>query len=163
MDIYAEATIHRQLTRKPKAIQNFFFAFFVLMLFLALRFHLLFLIPTFIFFLMYRWTRKNLDLEYDYTLVNNELDIDRVLGGKARRRMVTINLGQVLVLAPLGAPELERHSKLLLKDYSAADPENPPYIAICAVEGGGRRFALQLNHEMLELIRKQIPSKVITK
>ena len=159
MDIYAEATIHRQLTRKPKAIQNFFFAFFALMVFLALRFF----IPAFIFFLMYRWTAKNLDLEYDYILVNNELDIDRVLGGKARRRMITINLGQVLVLAPLGAPELEQYSKLLLKDYSAADPENPPYIAVCAIEGGGRRYALQLNGEMLEMIRRQIPGKVITK
>lgn len=163
MDFYAETTIHRQLTRNPKAIQNFFFALFALMAFFALMFHLLFLIPAFILFLMYRWSKKNLDLEYDYTLVNNELDIDRVLGGKARRRMVTIKLSQVIVLAPLGAPELERHSKLLLKDYSASDPENPPYIVVCAVDGGGRRFALQLNDEMFELIRKQIPSKVIAK
>ena len=163
MELYAEATIHRQITRNPNAIQNFFFAFFALMVFLALMFHLLFLIPAFILFLMYRWTKKNLDLEYDYTLVNNELDIDRVLGGKARRRMVTINLGLVLLLAPLGAPELEQYSKLLLKDYSAADPENPPYIAVCAIEGGGRRYALQLNSEMLDMIRRQIPSRVITK
>lgn len=163
MEFYAEATIHRQLTRNPSAIQNFFFAFFALMVFLALMFHLLFLIPAFIFFLMYRWTKKNLDLEYDYTLVNNELDIDRVLGGKARRHMETINIGQVLMLAPLGAPELEQYGKLLLKDYSAADPENPPHIAVCAVEGGGRRYALQLNGEMLDLIRRQIPGKVIAK
>lgn len=161
MEIYSEATVHRQITSNPQKIKNLFLGAFLLPLALGILMHPLWFILAAITGLMYVWTLKNTDLEYDYILVNDELQIDRVLSGKSRKNMAMIHLGQVLQIAPYGAPELDGYVKVISKDYSAGDYENPPYILVYTKDGLTFRVAIQFPEEMLELIRKQIPDKVI--
>lgn len=161
MDIYAETTIHRQITTNPKIIQHFFFSLVVLSVFLMLMFSLWLFVLVLITLYMFIWTLKNLDLEYDYVLTNEDFDIDRVIGGKSRKHMITIKLGQVALIAPYGSDALRRYGNIILKDYSCGRLDNPPYIFICNVNGTNCRIAVQLNEEMLTLIQKQIPQKVV--
>ena len=163
MEIYCEKTIHRQITSNPDKIKKFFLALFLLPLFLGIVFSGWFFIPAAIMAFMYIWTLKNVEMDYDYLLVNKELEIDRVLAGSSRKHILTLDLGQVLLIAPKGAEELEPYEGILLKDFSAANPSDPPYIVVCLIYGEKRRLAVQFPDDMIQLIRRQIPDRVILK
>ncbi len=163
MEIYCEATIHRQITPNPDKIKQLFLALFLLPLFLGVMFTPWFFVPAGIMGLMYWWTVRNVEMEYDYLLVNHEFEIDRVLGGKSRRHILTLDLGQVIFIAPKGAEELEAFDTVLMKDFSASDPDVVPYIVVCYIGGEKRRLAVQFPDDMIQMIRRQIPDKVILK
>ncbi len=40
------------------------------------------------------WLLKGIDVEYEYIVTNNELDIDKISGKRKRTRMITVDLSQ---------------------------------------------------------------------
>lgn len=161
MDIYAETTIHRQITSNPDKIKQIFLVAFLVPVLLGIFVHMLFFILAAITGLMYLWTRRNVEMDLDYILVNDELEIARILRQKSRTRMALVNLRNVILIAPKDAEELAPFEKVLPKDFSEGDPSKPPYIMVCQINGEPRRFAMQFPEDMLEMIRRQIPDRVI--
>ena len=81
MEFYAETTVTRRIVENPAPVKRFFLILLAITLALGLL-HMLFWIASFIVFLMFLWCRSNLEVEFDYTLVNMELDLDKVIRGK---------------------------------------------------------------------------------
>lgn len=163
MEFYAETTVARRVVENPAQVKRFFLALIVLTLLLGLLVHMLFWIATVIFFFMFLWCRRNLELEFDYTLVNLELDIDKVILGKKRKHVMTISLADVLIVAPKGSEELEDYSHFPLFDFSSGDRNSPCYVIACVYFGQKRRLQLQLSQQMLQAMKMQIGSKVVIK
>ncbi len=40
------------------------------------------------------WLLKGINVEYEYTVTNNELDIDKIVGKRKRTRLITVDLKQ---------------------------------------------------------------------
>ncbi len=40
------------------------------------------------------WLTGNFDIEYEYILVNNEMDIDKIIGKRKRKRLITIDISK---------------------------------------------------------------------
>lgn len=38
------------------------------------------------------WLVSNMDVEYEYIITNNEMDIDKIIGRRKRKRMITLDL-----------------------------------------------------------------------
>jgi hypothetical protein len=110
---------------------------------------------------MFLWCRSNLEVEFDYTLVNMELDLDKVIRGKKRRHLMTLGLKDILVAAPKDSDALDNYYHLPLLDFSSGDPNRPCYIIVCVYRGEKRRLQLELTQEMLRAMRLQIGSKVV--
>ncbi len=74
---------------------------------------------------------SNMDVEYEYIVTNEEMDIDKIIGRRKRKRMITIDLRSVEDLAPYPAPDdikveatvhattgLEKNAHYLLAQHS---------------------------------------------
>ena len=51
---------------------------------------------------------RNMDLEYEYLYVNGNLDIDKIMAKAKRKRVFEMNVNDMEVIAPAGAPELRQ-------------------------------------------------------
>lgn len=121
----------------------------------------IFIVPAAVFGVAWFFAHQNADVEFEYAHTNGDFDIDKVIANSSRKRVVSVELGRVDIVAPVNSPELERFANLKKADYSAKDPENPPYGMVCMVKGERKLLLLQLDEKMLESLRKWMPSKVI--
>ena len=101
-------------------------------------------------------------VEYEYLYVDKELQIDRILGKSSRKRMETLDLKQLEILAPLRSHELDsyrnRNGKKL--DYSSGEGagENPKYMLVI----GEKHVIFEPTQEMVKTIQMFAPRKVFT-
>lgn len=161
MEFYAETTVTRRIVENPTPVKRFFLILLAVTLALGLLVHMLFWIASVIVLFMFLWCRSNLEVEFDYTLVNMELDIDKVIRGKKRRHLMTLGLKDVLIVAPKESDALDNYYHFPLIDISSGDPNRPCYIIVCVYHGEKRRLQLELTQEMLRAMRLQIGSKVV--
>lgn len=47
----------------------------------------------------------NFNIEYEYILTNNELDIDKIMAQSRRKRIITIDFKNIEICAPVDSPE----------------------------------------------------------
>ena len=128
---------------------------------LFLGMSVIFAVPAVVFGVAWFFVRQNADVEFEYAHTNGEFDIDKGIANSSRKRAVSVDLSRVEIVAPADSPELERYESLKRADYSAKDPENPPYGMVCVVKGERKLLLLQLDEKMLASLRKWMPSKVV--
>lgn len=128
---------------------------------LALGMSVVCLVPAALLGIAWYFVRQNADVEFEYIHTNGDFDIDKVIANSSRKRVASVDLGRVDIIAPMGSPELERFEGLKRADYSAKDSENPPYGMVCMLKGERKLLLLQLDEKMLASLKKWMPSKVI--
>ena len=100
------------------------------------------------------------DIEFEYLYIDKELQIDRILAKNKRKRMETIDLNKMELLAPLRSHELDRFRNREMKklDYSSGDEERDlqKYVLVA----GGKQIIFEPTEEMVKTIRAFAPRKV---
>ena len=66
------------------------------------------------------------DIEFEYLYIDKELQIDRILARSNRKRMETLDLNQLEILAPVHSHELDSYRNRNYKkaDYSSGEEAN---------------------------------------
>lgn len=102
------------------------------------------------------------NVEYEYLYVDKELQIDRILGKSSRKRMETLDLTQLEILAPLRSHQLDsyRNGNYKKKDYSSGevDHQDSRYMLIV----NGSQIIFEPTEEMVKTIQMLAPRKVFT-
>ena len=62
-----------------------------------------------IVYLMYHFV-TSINLEYEYILTETELDVDKIINTRRRKRLTTVNIRGVECFAKISSPELKRYS-----------------------------------------------------
>lgn len=70
---------------------------------------------------------KRLKLEYEYTMVNSELDIAAIYNKASRKAQLSLELKDAEVIAPKGSNHLGGLNNIKVKDFSAANSEDTTY------------------------------------
>lgn len=161
MDVYSEVIVSRNLVRNPQAIQKALKTTGWILLIAGVVVSFLLFIPAALVWILYFIANRVLEVDYEYMLTNDEMDLELVLGGKTRKNMLSFSLSQVLIIAPWESTELEPYTHLKPMDMSARDPWNRPYVLVCTVGGEKKKVYLQLNDDMLHKLKMMIPGKVI--
>ena len=101
-------------------------------------------------------------VEYEYLYVDKELQIDRILGKTKRKRMETLDMSRLEVLAPEKSHQWDsyRVKKLTKKDYSSGNPENSKNVYVLVISGNVVYFEPTL--ELVKTIQMIAPRKVFT-
>ena len=101
-------------------------------------------------------------VEYEYLYVDKELQIDRILGKSRRKRMETLDLNELELLAPLRSHELDRYRNDNYKktDYSSGKEENEQAKYIMIIHN--RQIVFEPTEELVKTIRMFAPRKVFT-
>ncbi len=105
---------------------------------------------------------KSMNLEYEYILTNNELDVDKIMNKERRKRYFTIDIKQINVMAHIDndqrKPEFERASKTI--DISSGEKGPNTYVIVYPIKEELTKIIIEPNDEMKKEIFKQAPSKV---
>lgn len=107
----------------------------------------------------YFWQRTN--VEYEYLCLNGEVDIDKIFYKSKRKRLLTIKIEEVIVLAPVDHQEVKQHSQLKTLDYSSRIPSDQIYKAV--ISKGNEKFCIlfEPKKEMVQALYNKAPRKVV--
>jgi hypothetical protein len=96
-----------------------------------------------------------LSIEYEYILTNNDLDIDKIIAKRKRKRLISIKMETLTDFAPLTEANRDAGSRTLI---SCAGNEFATYIADFKHDKlGDCRLVFSPTEEMLAEIKKVLP------
>ena len=102
------------------------------------------------------------NVEYEYLYVDKELQIDRIINQSRRKRMDTLDLKQLEILAPVRSHELDNYRRRggAVVDYSSGDEarEGQKYMLVV----GDKKVIFEPSSDMVKTIQRFAPRKVFT-
>ena len=107
----------------------------------------------------YLWKRWS-SVEFEYIYYNGEIDIDRIMGREARKRVFSASAKEMEVLAPTGSDQLRPFQNLKVYDCSS-NTGNKTYELVAKVKDQNVRVIFEPNDEILQGMRYYAPRKVI--
>lgn len=110
-------------------------------------------------YFIYQWT----DIEYEYLYIDREISIDKIFAKSRRKRVCTIDIHKIEILAPAGSYHLDAYKNRNVKatDYSAGKDVDGMRLYHMYYEGN-RKFILNLTDEFAGNVRGIEPRKVFT-
>ena len=112
----------------------------------------------------YLITRFN--VEYEYILTNDSLDIDLIINRKKRKRIITVSVKTFDFLAPVGIDEFADKEKASvtrsINAASSADSENA-YFALFSKDGQKIKLIFEPTEKMLESFKIYAPHNIYVK
>ena len=101
-------------------------------------------------------------VEYEYLYVDKELQIDRILGKTKRKRMETLDVTGLEVLAPVRSHQWDafRNGRITKKDYTSGTKENEQKVYVMVI--GGNAIHFEPTPELVKAIYMIAPRKVFT-
>ena len=131
----------------------------VLASFLFLKTFAVFAIAAIIIADVFLFNRMN--IEYEYVFFNGSLDIDRIANKSSRKRQYSVDLKDVVVVAPTGAQELLGYQHVKSKDFSTRTSGNKTYEMVVPNGSEKMRVIFEPNEQMLQAMKDLAPRKVI--
>ncbi len=101
-------------------------------------------------------------VEYEYLYVDKELQIDRITNQSKRKKLETLDLNQLEILAPIRSHELDSYRKRagVILDYSSGEETNDPQKYMLVI--GDKKVVFEPTPELVQTIRMFAPRKVFT-
>lgn len=101
-------------------------------------------------------------IEYEYLYVDKELQIDRIMAKNSRKRMETLDLKELEILAPIRSHELDayRNRNVKTKDYSSGTEDNNSSKYVLVMRD--KQIIFEPTEEMIKTIKFYAPRKVFT-
>lgn len=162
--------IVKQVNRRPKPFTRFLK---IIMIFFAVIFILMgitisqgFMLPGFLLVVLYYFYAAFSQKEYEYTLENGIFSVDVILGRKHRRPAHSLELRHLEVLAPNWHEAVAKYRKnggtqrLPKFDYTSYDDNIPYYTMIITENREKIKLLLDLDDDMLQILKKSYPEKV---
>ena len=106
---------------------------------------------------------QRLDVEYEYMYYNDEMDIDAIYHKAKRKRVFSVNVSDMEILAPIDAVELRQYQKAKTYDYSSGTGNAKLYAMVVAKDGQKTKIVFEPKQEIVEGLFLRAPRKVIRK
>ena len=104
-----------------------------------------------------------LDVEYEYLYFNGDLDIDVIYRKMKRKRVFSVNVSDIEMLAPADSIEVKHYDRLKTSDYSSGTGNANKYVMIVSRNGQKERIIFEPNEKIVEDFFYKAPRKVIRK
>lgn len=163
-DVFKEQLVSVKKSSKDKLNQTLIIIASILLIIIAFMFGGLFIGPVAILGVLWgAWfLMSKLKKEYEYSLTNNELDIDVIYNKERRKKIMVIDMKKIHVMASIKddrkQDEIERAQKIM--DFSNGEMTQDTYAIVCEKDGSVVRVLITPNQEILNLMYKQAPNKV---
>lgn len=167
MDNFAEQIVKKQLSGSEKLKRVVIIAAGVIMILLLVGFSFLMLgqgFTSFVGLLLAAATGygtffivQNMEIEYEYTFTNGELDIDKIIAKKKRKELVSVSVGKFTAFGKYddNVPEETDDMTVVLASNNIASGEY--YADLNHDAYGSTRIIFCPEGKMLEQIKKSLP------
>ncbi|MGF0032576.1 hypothetical protein ACQRBN_06360 [Bariatricus sp. SGI.154] len=162
--------IVEQVKRKQKAMSGvlrvIMVVFAVILILMGIALSQGFMLPGFLLVVLYFAYSTFSQKEYEYVLEGTQLTIDIIFGKKYRKTAHILDMGKLEVVAPNWHDAVARYrknggnEKLPKYDYTSYEEDTPFYTMIVTVDRQKIKLLLDLNEEMLQMLKKRYPDKV---
>lgn len=108
-------------------------------------------------YFVFQWT----DIEYEYLYLDKEITVDKIMAKTRRKRVATIDVNKIEILAPVKSYQLDSFKNRQVKaiDYSAGQ-DLPEMKLYNMYYDGSQMYVLNLTEEFVKTIRSLSPRKV---
>lgn len=106
------------------------------------------------------------NIEYEYIVTNGELDVDKIIHRRKRKRIITVHSRTFDVVAPVGSAEHrgeENANFTQVIDASSGFDDGSAYFAVFSKDGQRFKLIFEPTEKMLEAFRTFVPRNVYTK
>lgn len=164
-DLFTEVLIKKQKTGKDTFLQTLAIGFTVLFFLAGITIFPLFLLLGLGMAAVDYFLLPRLKVEYEYSYVSGELDIDRIYNKEKRKKGGEYSVRNMEILAPLNSDRLtdyKRNSGIKKVDYTSGDPHDGRmvYAFVTAANGQRQMVLFQPDEKILKDMRMRAPSKV---
>lgn len=104
------------------------------------------------------WLVSNMNVEYEYIITNNEMDIDKIIGRRKRKRMITIDLSAAEDFAPYSS-EIDVNADATVHATSGGE-KNAHYLVAQHGSYGKVMLIFNPNEKTREAIMQEIPNSL---
>lgn len=103
------------------------------------------------------------DLEYEYTYLDKEIAVDKIMAKSRRKKVSTYTLDRMEIFAPINSHRLDsyKNRQVKVKDYSIREVLQPDLRYAMYYEGG-IKIILSPSQELLKVLKNAAPRKVFT-
>lgn len=108
-------------------------------------------------FLSYFLIFPKFHVEYEYTLLTHYLDIDIIYNRAKRKALVSLNLIDAEIIAPVNSPRLDFYKNTKIIDCSSGDAHNSPYAIIIRLDQTMNKILIQPDEKLLQHMQHLIP------
>lgn len=160
-DYYSEWIIKRETPQSVKVIKILLYAVCALSLLLLFVPYVGILLTAGVFALTYLYLRNN-DVEWEYSIVNKSLNIDKIMSKSKRKSVVEFELTKVEVFAPLQSSYAKAYEGRGLKtlDYSSLSHDARLFLMVIMHNNELTRVILEPTDGMLKNLRDIIPRQL---
>ena len=105
---------------------------------------------------------QNTDLEYEYTLVEKSLDIDKIMAKTRRKRLKSYDLNDADIIAPLSSHRLDYYnsnSNIKTIDFSSGTQEGNVYAIIIKDGNETAKVLIEPDEKMAAMMNRAMPNK----
>ena len=162
-DGYEEILVQRQKSAADTLIKGGVIALAAVPVALGILFAspLFLLIGAVIGVLAYYFILPNFDLEYEYLYVNGDIDIDKIMSKRKRKKVGSYTKDNLEIMAPTGSGHLSSYLKNgRVKDYTSADPHVKTWTLVYGSESSSDIICLELTDAIVQDMRRYAPRKV---
>lgn len=98
--------------------------------------------------LAYYFIFSKLNVEYEYVLLNHDMDVDVIYNQSKRKRRLSFDLNQAEIMAPTGSPRLHSYKPQQTYDFSSGDANTKSYSLFLSVDQKLTCIKLEPDEEM---------------
>jgi len=156
-DLYSELLVKKEPTAKDSIVKYGMIVLTVLAVGAGL-----FISPILLLVASY-FVIPRTDLEYEYLFVNGEFDIDMVMSKSKRKKVMSMNLREADLVAPLDSHRMDYYngnSRLKTLDYSSGNQQHRRFAVIIKSGGENCKIIIEPDEQMAQAIKNSAPSKV---
>ena len=162
-DGYEEILVKKQPTSKDALLKGLVVALAVVPILGGILYAIPFAIPIGVILgiVGYYFLFPMLDLEYEYLYVGGDIDIDKIMSKRKRKRVGSWSKDNLEILAPTGSDQLASYLKSgKVKDYSSGNPDVKTWTAVYGTESSADIVIMELTDEIVQDLRRYAPRKV---
>jgi len=100
------------------------------------------------------------DIEYEYILTNNNLDIDRIFAKRTRRRITSIDLAKIDYIRPIEENDYQPNPELTDHNLCECKASDETYVLVFPREGKVHRVFFTPSNKMKLKMKEVNPARV---
>ena len=162
-DLYSELLVKKEATAKDAIVKYGMIVLTVLAAFAGLFISPIVLILAVALAVACYFVIPRTDLEYEYLFVNGEFDIDMVMAKSKRKKVMTMNLKDADLIAPVNSHRMDYYNgndRMKTMDYSSGNSSHKRFAIIIKAGGENSRVIIEPDEQMAQAIKNSAPSKV---
>ncbi|TCS82160.1 hypothetical protein EDD59_10221 [Muricomes intestini] len=99
--------------------------------------------------LAYYFLFQKLNVEYEYTLLNHDLEVDAIYSKSKRKKLLTLDIQQAEIIAPKGSPRMNSYHPDKTMDFSSGDSSAKAFAIMTFIDQKSTCIIIEPDETML--------------